>query len=220
MTARGTTNSKEAHGHVHDFDAHDVGDAEDCRINGKPGRLTWRDEGTLVIEREREEHLRGQRRPHHSEETMIRHKHKTVRVVCPHMRHDNGKPMAIPIDVKLAPLLKAMWALGLETTASCQEAQPGMARLNFCHIWDVEHFLTIAGRRFHVHLDYAYEDATPDYDEPYVQVWLSVFFPTKEIASLVPRFERELELVREADAEFQAKAKAAGKKKAKPAGNS
>lgn len=27
-----------------------VGDTADCRINGKPARLTWRDEDTLVIE--------------------------------------------------------------------------------------------------------------------------------------------------------------------------
>ncbi len=27
-----------------------IGDTQDCRINGKPERLTWRDEDTLVIE--------------------------------------------------------------------------------------------------------------------------------------------------------------------------
>jgi len=27
-----------------------VGDTQDCRINGKPERLTWRDEDTAVIE--------------------------------------------------------------------------------------------------------------------------------------------------------------------------
>jgi hypothetical protein len=29
---------------------HKVGDTMDCRINGGPARVTWRDEGTLVIE--------------------------------------------------------------------------------------------------------------------------------------------------------------------------
>jgi len=27
-----------------------VGDTEDCRINGKPEKITWRDRNTLVIE--------------------------------------------------------------------------------------------------------------------------------------------------------------------------
>jgi hypothetical protein len=35
---------------IHMPKAFKVGDTKDCRINGEPKQVTWRDEGTLVIE--------------------------------------------------------------------------------------------------------------------------------------------------------------------------
>jgi len=51
--------------------------------------------------------------------------HKTVRVVSGQWHAD--------IDVEIAPLIKALWRAGIETTGSCQDSPRGWVWLAFPH---------------------------------------------------------------------------------------
>lgn len=48
----------------------------------------------------------------------------------------------IEVDEGIAPLLKALWDLGIETCNSCQENKPGIRWIEFLGAEDAEAFLT------------------------------------------------------------------------------
>jgi hypothetical protein len=65
-------------------------------------------------------------------------KHKTVKV-------SRGE---VDIDVKLAPLIRLLWARGIETYECCQECRPGEACIEFPGTADVVEFLYVAQREY------------------------------------------------------------------------
>jgi hypothetical protein len=62
-------------------------------------------------------------------------KHRTTRVYAPFMKK------RITVDLKIAPLLEAMWRLGIRTVASCEEARRGCVYLCFPRVSDMQRFL-------------------------------------------------------------------------------
>lgn len=62
-------------------------------------------------------------------------RHKTVS-----LRHGG---LTAQIDEGLAELIQACWAAGIETGESCQEIAPGMARIGFLGLSDMEHFYDV-----------------------------------------------------------------------------
>ena len=65
--------------------------------------------------------------------------HKQVRVKY------RGK--FIKVDEGIAPLLKAIWKLGIETTLSCQENRDGIAWIEFATAEDAKAFIDIVSHR-------------------------------------------------------------------------
>ena len=63
-------------------------------------------------------------------------KHRTVRLYAPFMKK------RITVDSKIAPLLSAMWRLGIRTAASCEEARRGCVYVCFSRAADLQRFLT------------------------------------------------------------------------------
>ena len=64
--------------------------------------------------------------------------HPAVSLVPPGMRK------AVPIDKEIAPLIQAMWSLGISTNASCQD-HDGMVQI-VMSVEDVRLFLTVVAR--------------------------------------------------------------------------
>jgi hypothetical protein len=56
--------------------------------------------------------------------------------------YDPSSSRAIEVDEGIAPLLKALWDLGITTCNSCQENKPGIAWIEFLAAEDAEAFLT------------------------------------------------------------------------------
>jgi len=55
--------------------------------------------------------------------------HEQVDVWAPH----KGGQRLVHVDAGMAPVLRALWERGYETTGSCEEFQPGLARIWFRH---------------------------------------------------------------------------------------
>jgi hypothetical protein len=49
----------------------------------------------------------------------------------------------VEIDADMAPLITACWDAGVETSECCQEAAPGMARIGFLGLADMELFFDL-----------------------------------------------------------------------------
>jgi len=120
--------------------------------------------------------------------------HKTVNVCHPYY------PVPIPIDKKLASLIRLMWNCGIETFSSCQEDRPGLAMIGFLNTVDIETFFFVARRAYFL-------DAAAFYTEDEegncvnCQCFLSIYFPTADIPRLVKAFtisERERQAVKAA----------------------
>jgi hypothetical protein len=62
--------------------------------------------------------------------------HKQVMILNPALEH------MIEVDEEIAPLLNAIWKLGIATCNSCQENQPGVIWIEFSRAEDAEAFLT------------------------------------------------------------------------------
>jgi len=56
--------------------------------------------------------------------------------------YDPSSNQAIEVDEGIAPLLKAIWDLGITTCNSCQENKPDIVWIEFISTEDVEAFLT------------------------------------------------------------------------------
>jgi hypothetical protein len=116
-----------------------------------------------------------------SAEKLMRHPHPTVKLRCPLF---DGEP--IEVDKLLAPLMPLIWAKGIPTFQCCQEADPGLAQIEFPDTQSVEAFLTVAQREYKV------EISTHDYGKRrgkhLYRVWLFVRFPTMDIPRLVEAF--------------------------------
>ncbi len=56
--------------------------------------------------------------------------------------YDPSSNRAIEVDEGIAPLLKAIWDLGITTCNSCQENKPDIVWIEFISTEDVEAFLT------------------------------------------------------------------------------
>ena len=111
---------------------------------------------------------------------MSSHTHDTVKVNCPWLGGCD-----IDIDVKLAPLIRRLWDLTIQTNECCQEARPGEACIEFPGTSDVEDFLTVAPRNYQVGLETS--DGIKD-GKRHIRVRLLVSFPTKDIPRLVKVF--------------------------------
>jgi hypothetical protein len=114
-------------------------------------------------------------------------KHPTVKVKCPWR---DGEP--VPIDVKLAPLIRLLWACNILTYQCCQEQHPGLACIEFPGTLEVCEFLDVAQRNYKAELE------TWDEGEEgrlSIVVRLLVFFPTKDIPWLVEAFEKHKDAV-------------------------
>lgn len=68
------------------------------------------------------------------EDKMVEHKQVMI--------HNPALNYKIEVDEGIAPLLKAMWDLGIETCNSCQENTPGIIWIEFSRVGDAEIFLT------------------------------------------------------------------------------
>jgi hypothetical protein len=55
---------------------------------------------------------------------------------------DPASNQMIEVDEGIAPLLTAIWGLGIETCNSCQENKPGIIWIEFLRAEDAEMFLT------------------------------------------------------------------------------
>jgi hypothetical protein len=108
------------------------------------------------------------------------HTHDTVKVHCSWLGGCD-----IDIDVKLAPLIRRLWDLAIETNESCQEARPGEACIEFPGTSDVEDFLSVAPRSYKVELGTS--DGIKD-GKRHIRVRLLVYFPTRDIPRLVKMF--------------------------------
>lgn len=63
--------------------------------------------------------------------------HKKIRVYC--------KPLSasISVDQGIAPILMAIWEIGIDTVGSCQEYMPGFMRIDFFGTASTEAFLNV-----------------------------------------------------------------------------
>jgi hypothetical protein len=114
---------------------------------------------------------------------MSGHTHDTVKVNCPWL---GG--CGIDIDAELAPLVRQLWDLAIETNACCQEARPGEASIEFPGTGDVENFLSVAPRHYQVELETS--DGIKD-GKRHIRARLLVYFPARDIPRLVKAFARE-----------------------------
>jgi hypothetical protein len=105
-------------------------------------------------------------------------KHETVKV-------SRGE---VDIDVKLAPLIRLLWARGIETCQCCQEYRLGEACIEFPGTADVVEFLYVAQREYKVELETWDEGEDGDHS---IMVRLLVFFPVEDIPLLVERLSQE-----------------------------
>jgi hypothetical protein len=104
-------------------------------------------------------------------------KHPTVKV-------SRGE---VDIDVKLAPLIRLLWAHGLDTCQCCQEERPGLACIEFPGTAEVCEFLFVAQRPYKVELE-TWDEG--EGGEQCIVVRLLVFFPAKDIPTLVRAFTK------------------------------
>jgi len=109
-----------------------------------------------------------------------RGRHKTVKVAR----------SKVDIDEKLAPLIRLVWDVGIDTNQCCQEARPREACIEFHSSADVEQFLFVAQRDYKPELEVWDEADHHDDELSHIRVRLLVYFPTKDISSLVNAFEQ------------------------------
>lgn len=69
--------------------------------------------------------------------------HPTVALVTP-------EGDQVQIDVDLAPIIRAVWAAGIETSVSCQEGIDGRAMIGFVSLADMEMFYDLACDAMHM----------------------------------------------------------------------
>jgi hypothetical protein len=93
----------------------------------------------------------------------------------------------VEIDEKLAPLIRLLWARGINTNECCQEDRPGTAYIEFPGTGDVEKFLNVAQKRYRVELQNWNEGVGGELS---IRVRLLVYFPTRDIPRLVKVFTR------------------------------
>jgi hypothetical protein len=67
--------------------------------------------------------------------TPIKGRHVTVRV--------EAGPWSEEIDAAIAPLIEALWQVGVPTMMSCQETDPGLAWIEFEELGHLQQFLNI-----------------------------------------------------------------------------
>jgi hypothetical protein len=110
--------------------------------------------------------------------------HPTVKVKCP---YGWKKGKLVPIDAKLAPLIREVWKADIWTCQCCQDEYPGLAAIEFPGTAEVEEFLDVAQRPYRVELE------TWDEGEDGVlsiAVRLLVLFPAADIPRLVKAFAK------------------------------
>jgi hypothetical protein len=61
-------------------------------------------------------------------------RHRTVDLTHP----EDG--VTVSVDEDMAPLVAACWRAGIDTSECCQEDEPGLARLSFLNLADMERF--------------------------------------------------------------------------------
>jgi hypothetical protein len=115
-----------------------------------------------------------------TESPVSSHPHDTAKVHCPWL---GG--CEVDIDVQLAPLIRRLWDLTIETNECCEEARPGEACIEFPGTSDVENFLAVAPRSYQVNLETS--DGIKD-GKRHIRVRLLVYFPTRDIPRLVKVF--------------------------------
>jgi hypothetical protein len=106
------------------------------------------------------------------------------------LKHPTVKVMLVPayrvdIDVKLAPLIRQLWNVGIHTNQCCQEERPGLASIEFSGTEQVELFLDVAQRNYKVELEHWDEGEDGEHS---FRARLLVLFPTKHIPQLVKAF--------------------------------
>ena len=110
--------------------------------------------------------------------------HETVKVEgCPFT--EEGE--ALDIDVLLAPLIRELWRLEIETEQCCQEEWPGLASIVFPGTGEAADFLWVAQENYKAELE-TWDDGEDG--EHCIQLNLRVNFPTADIPRLVQLFAR------------------------------
>ena len=96
----------------------------------------------------------------------------------------------VEIDEMLAPLIRLVWAAGIQTSQCCQEERPGEAYIEFPGTGEVEEFLDVAQKNYLVELERWDEGARGVHS---YRVRLLVFFPVKDIPRLIKAFTEVIE---------------------------
>jgi hypothetical protein len=115
--------------------------------------------------------------------------HKTVKIV-------RIERQEIDIDVKLAPLIRLLWDLDIDTCQCCQEYRPGEACIEFPGTDEVCEFLNVAQREYKVEVETWDEGENGEHS---IAVRLLVFFPMKDIPDLIKAFKMDKACVLEVD---------------------
>jgi hypothetical protein len=138
---------------------------------------------------------------------MVEHR----QIICYNPHQDT----TVLIDEKIAPLMKAIWDLGIQTENSCQENEPGLIWIEFFTSRDLEIFLRAAipvrNIGFHESVliqnswkisaaveDIAYriiDDEIKHFNPPDYHVSLSLRFPIEDyeqvLANLLSAYKRK-----------------------------
>ncbi len=113
--------------------------------------------------------------------------HETVPVKPPAALAGYLGRKPLPIDAKLAPLVRLLWARGILTEQCCEERWPGLAWIVFPSTSEASEFLYVAQRDYRVDVDTWNEGEERDGGRvPCVQLYVA--FPTAEIPRLVEAF--------------------------------
>jgi hypothetical protein len=117
--------------------------------------------------------------------------HPTTKLRCPfpgwNEKGRRAKSQLIDIDTRLAPLMEAVWANGIETTQCCQEVFAGLAQIEFEDVYAVGDWLFIAQREYKVDA-HTWDEGNSNGKGHTYGVALVVQFPTSDIPTLVEKF--------------------------------
>jgi len=116
--------------------------------------------------------------------------HKTVKMV-----HGGDK---IAVDVKIAPLIRALWDFGIETVQSCQEIEPGTAYIGFPSRAVARKFIRVGRPKDYSRDPYYYKPVVVGdrftlaelkaMKQEYMRTYCTVPFPAKDIPRLIKAF--------------------------------
>jgi hypothetical protein len=107
-------------------------------------------------------------------------RHKTVKLKCP-WRAD-----PVDIDAKLAPLIREVWRLGIDTCQCCQERWPGMAEIEFPGTAEAAEFLYFAQQDYCTELERWDEGEDGEHA---IGLRLVVHVPLADVPRLVKAFK-------------------------------